>query len=786
MFARLGRWCHHRRWIVLGIWLLALVAVGAISSAMGTESESNPSLPGEAQRGLDILEESFGGAGGDQAGSIVFRSDAEVTDPAVQGPMEDLLAEVADVSGITVVSPYGPAGAQQISTQGDDARHIAFASLQAPTGWSFEDFTAAGEEIRPLVEEADVPGTEVYLGGGSFAEFEEPSSEILGIGFAIVILILAFGSVLAMGLPIGVALFGIGVGTSIVGILSNVVTVPDFATILGVMIGLGVGIDYALFIVTRYRENLHHGMDTERATSVAIDTSGRAVVFAGATVVISLLGMTIMGLSFVTGLAIGAASVVAVTVVASITLLPALLGFAGTRVEVTRWRGLVTAGLVALALVLFGLGIPSGVSAVLLVAGIAVLLLGLFVKPLKREVNMRSRRAPEETFAYRWSRVVQHHPWRSAIAGALFLGILAIPVFGLRLGFSDEGNYPEGTDTRTAYDLLAEGFGPGFNGPLLVVTEIPEGTDPAVLERISAALAQTEGVAFASPAVPNDMEDPTAATAALWRVIPSTSPQDEGTTQLVERLRDDVLPEAVGGSDVDPLVTGSVAILTDFSTYLASRLPLFFGAVLALSFLLLMAVFRSILVPLKAVLMNLLSIGAAYGIVVAGFQWGWLGPILNIDGAPIEPFLPMMLFAIVFGLSMDYEVFLLSRVREEWLRTGDSHESVANGLAATARVITAAALIMVFVFGGFLLEDDRIVKLMGVGLATAVFLDATVVRMLLVPATMELLGDRNWWLPGWLDRLLPNIDVEGHAEPEDDELDGPDGAGEPEKELAPV
>ena len=294
-------------------------------------------------------------------------------------------------------------------------------------------------------------------------------------------MILAFGSVLAMGLPIGVALFGIGVGTSIVGILSNVVTVPDFATTLGVMIGLGVGIDYALFIVTRYRENLHRGLSTQRATSLAIDTSGRAVVFAGATVVISLLGMVLMGLSFVTGLAIGAASVVAVTVVASVTLLPALLGFAGTRLEVTRWRGLVAAGLVALAAVLFGLGIPEIVSAVLIVAGLVVIALGLFVSALKTEVGLQSHRAPEDTFSYRWSRVVQHHPWRSAIGATLFLLILAIPVLGLRLGFSDEGNYPEKTDTRIAYDLLAEGFGPGFNGPLIVVTEIPEGTDPAVL-----------------------------------------------------------------------------------------------------------------------------------------------------------------------------------------------------------------------------------------------------------------------------------------------------------------
>jgi len=411
--------------------------------------------------------------------------------------------------------------------------------------------------------------------------------------------------------------------------------------------------------------------------------------------------------------------------------------------------------------------------------GVVVLVAGLFVSALKREVPMRSRKAPEQTFSYRWSRAVQHHPWRSVAAGSLFLLVMAIPVLGLRLGFADEGNYPEGSDTRTAYDLLAEGFGPGFNGPLIVATEIPEGTDPAALERLGTRLAEAEGVALATPPIVAPDGG-----AALFRVIPETAPQDEGTTQLVERLRDDVIPGAVGDSGLDPAVTGSVAVGVDFSTYLASRLPIFFAAVLALSFLLLMAVFRSILVPLKAVLMNLLSIGAAYGVVVAGFQWGWLGGPLGFEGAPIEPFLPMMLFAIVFGLSMDYEVFLLSRVREEWDRTGDSHESVANGLAATARVITAAALIMVFVFGSFLLENDRTIKLFGTGLATAIFLDATVVRMLLVPATMELLGDRNWWLPRWLDRILPRIDVEGHLD--DDDEDEPDAAGEREQELTPV
>jgi RND superfamily putative drug exporter len=361
------------------------------------------------------------------------------------------------------------------------------------------------------------------------------------------------------------------------------------------------------------------------------------------------------------------------------------------------------------------------------------------------------------------------------LAGAAALVLLAIPVLSLRLGFSDEGNFPTDTDARQAYDLLAEGFGPGFNGPLVLVAELPEGADPTVIGRVDTALAADPGVALAAPGQPNG-PDPTA---VVWRVIPASAPQDEATTALVDRLRHDVLPEVTAGTGVDVLVTGSVATSVDFTQFLADRLPIFFGAVLTLSFLLLMVVFRSVLVPLKAVIMNLVSIGAAYGLVVAVFQWGWGGDLLGIEPAPIEPFVPMMLFAIVFGLSMDYEVFLLSRIRENYLRTGDNAGAVADGLATTARVITAAAAIMVFIFGSFLLESDRVIKLFGVGLASAVLLDATIVRMLLVPATMELLGDRNWWLPRWLDRLLPTIDVEGHHEHPDDE---PPVGAEPEPE----
>jgi len=782
MFRRLANWCHDRRRLVVGLWLLALVGGGALSGVIGTQFRTEFNLPNvESRAGLDLLEKEFGGGAGGQGGTIVFQSERPVTDPAVEKPMTELFDAVAtmpDVEG--VVSPYSEDGARQIAPLGEQAGKIAYAEVKLDEDIDVE----RGAELQKKIAEAapKIDGVDVEFGGQIFAEFESPSSEILGLAFAIVILILAFGSVLAMGLPVGVSLFGIGIGGISVALLSNVFTIPDFATVLGVMIGLGVGIDYALFIVTRYREQLHAGHTVREATSIAIDTAGRAVVFAGTTVVISLMGMLIMGVSFVTGLAIGAASVVAVTIVASVTLLPALLGFAGERVELTRWRGLIAAGLAALALVGAGLNFTP-----LLLAfpvAVVVLIAGFFAGPLKREVPMRRQKPLRETIAYRWSRVVQRHPWASVFIGALLLIGMALPVFGLRLGFSDEGNFPENTTTRKAYDLLAEGFGPGFNGPFLMVAELPDGFDAEALAPIQAAVQDDQGVVFVTPAMPNDEKDPAAATAVQWAVIPTSSPQAEETTDTVNRLRADVLPAAERAAGVDVALTGSVPVQVDFSEYLASRLPYFFGAVLALSFLLLMAVFRSLLVPLKAVVMNLLSMGAAYGLVVALFQWGWFNGITGIQTGPIEPFVPMMLFAIVFGLSMDYEVFLLSRVREEWQRTGDSHTSVADGLAATAKVITAAAAIMVFVFGSFVLESDRIIKLFGVGLASSIFLDATVVRMLLVPATMELLGDKNWWLPGWLDRLLPNIDVEGNV---DDELpvDEPPSPEAPPQDRTP-
>jgi putative drug exporter of the RND superfamily len=777
VFTRLGTWCHDHRRLVVGLWVAAFLIGGALQAA-GNSFRDEFNLPdSESRTGFDILDDHFGGEGTGINGTIVYQAPQGVEDPEVEQQMQRLFDQAAEIDDVVrVVSPYSEEGSRQIASEGPEAGDIAYAEVELPEDI---DFTRAGEIRDEILADApDIEGLRIEMGGFIFSEFEQPSSEALGLGFAIVILILAFGSVLAMGLPVGVALFGIGIGTSIIVGLSHLFTVPETAQFIGLMIGLGVGIDYALLIVTRYREQLHAGHTVRESVGIAMDTAGRSVLFAGTTVVISLLGLLIVRVTFVNGLALGAALVVAITLAASLTLLPALLGFAGTRIEVTRWRGLIAAGFAAVALLGVGLGVGPLVG---LGFGLALITIiaGFFVPALKREVKRRPPKPRRETTAYRWSRVIQHRPWTSALAGAVVLLFLAIPVLGLRLGNSDESNFPDDTSTKQAYDLLVAGFGPGFNGPLLLAAELPEGTDLDSLDAVTEAVAADPDVALASPPQLNQDE-----TAVIWQVIPNSGPQEKETTRLVERLRDRVLPPVEDEIGTQVSVTGNVAVGIDFTDYLASRTPYFFAAVLGLSFLLLMVVFRSLLVPLKAVIMNMLSIAAAYGIVVALFQWGWLSDITGVQPAPIEPWIPMMLFAIVFGLSMDYEVFLLSRIREEWIRTRDSRTAVADGLASTAKVITAAAAIMVFVFGSFILEDDRVLKLMGTGLAAAILLDATIVRMLLVPATMELLGDRNWWLPRWLDRILPNLDVEGHAEPVPEVA--PADAAAPEDELTPT
>ncbi|HEY3484352.1 MAG TPA: MMPL family transporter, partial [Ilumatobacteraceae bacterium] len=580
----------------------------------------------------------------------------------------------------------------------------------------------------------------------------------------VIILILAFGSVLAMGLPIGTALFGLGIASALVSLGSHLVAIPDFTTAMVAMIGLGVGIDYALFIVTRYREGLAKGLSVGQSVIAAIDTSGRAVLFAGITVIISLMGLFLMGLSFVQGIALAASTGVALMMAASLTLLPALLGWVGRRIDQTTWAALIAVGI---AVVGAFVGVTTGQSG-LFIGGflLAIVFFGISfaIKPLRRFVPHRKEHAKEERFWFKWSRFVQRRPWPAALTAVVILLILAVPLFAIRLGFGDYGNYPEDTTVRRAYDLIAEGFGPGSNGPLFITVEGPTATDEAALNEFTSTIGAQDNVAFA---VANPIND----SLALVIAYPESAPQDEATTTLVNHLRDDVIPDTGVEAKVGGLTAGS----TDFADYMAARMPLLIGVVLLLSFLLLMAVFRSVLVPLKAVIMNLLSIGAAYGILVAIFQWGWARGLIDVDKpGPIEAWVPMFLFAIVFGLSMDYEVFLLSRIKEEYDRTRDNATAVADGLAATARVITAAALIMFCVFFAFVLGDDRQLKLFGLGLAIAVLIDATIVRMVLVPATMELLGDRNWWIPRWIDRILPNIEVEGHYEPPADAEERPE------------
>jgi RND superfamily putative drug exporter len=778
MYVKLGRWCFDHPWKVIGSWIGVILLVGISLGSMGGPAfDSSFEIPeSESASGFEVIDEYFEGFGGGQPGSIVFEAEQGVLDPEIQQAMSTYIDSIRSETGegevfegLLIRSPYDPGAEQLIASQGERAGEVAYASISIPLSVDQVEAAAMGERMRELIEEQgidEIDGLRVEIGGAILGGFEPPESELLGLAFAVFVLIVAMGSVVAMGTTIGVAVLGVGIGTAVVAIISNVTTVPEFATSIGLMIGLGVGIDYALFIVTRYRESLREGFDPRGATAVAIDTAGRSVIFAGATVVVSLLGLLLIGLSFITGLGIAAASTVAVVMAASITLLPAALGVVQDRVNLTRYRGMLAATMIAFALLALGLGFnPLTTVLPLLVLAGAVLVIGgsSLGGPLSKALPPRKEVAVRDTVWYSWSRKIQARPWSWAIGGTALLLFLTSPVLGLRLGFSDEGNYPEATTTRQAYDLLAEGFGPGSNGPLIVATEIGSPADLAVLSELSSAIAATDGVAFASPAIVNDPADPAA---VIIQIQPTTSPQDEATEDLVGRLRDDVIPTAVAGSSIDPLLTGSTAANIDFTSFLSGRILLFFGVVLALSFLLLMTVFRSLMVPLKAVIMNMLSIGAAYGIVVAVFQWGWGASLFGIEPAPIEPFIPMMMFAIVFGLSMDYEVFLLSRVKEEYERTGDAVNSVADGLSMTARVITAAAAIMVVVFGSFVFEDDRIIKLFGLGLSMAVLIDATLVRMLLVPSTMQLLGARNWWLPGWLDRLLPDLNVEGeHHEP---------------------
>jgi RND superfamily putative drug exporter len=734
VLARVARWSVGHRLVVLAGWVVLLAAVTAATSALGGAQYSNNfSLEGtESQRATDLLQRQFPDQAGD-VDQVVFRAKAgDVTDPAVRERVEPMLAEVSKLPHVSdVVSPYGAAGAEAISRDG----RIGFATV------SFDDDaanlpTSAIDRVISTADEARSDGLQVELGGAAIEQAQEPnlgSATAIGLGAAIVILLITFGSFVTMGLPIVTALLGLGTGVGVIAVGTRLIDMPDFSTELAVMIGLGVGIDYALFIVTRFRENYRNGLGVDDAVVAAMDTAGRAVLFAGTTVIIALLGMFALGVSFLYGLAVAAALGVLLTMLAALTILPVLLSRFGERIG-RRRRARPTAT----------------------------------VEPADARTG----------FWPRWAALVQRHPWRAGIAGLGIMLVLSAPALSLNLGSSDAGNGSEDLTTRKAYDLLAEGFGEGFNGPLQLVAALAEPNDQAALRSIAATATETNGVVSVSP--PRLSPDGRTAT---FSVFPSTAPQDSATADLVNELRDEALPPVAKSTGTTLLVGGPTAVDIDFSDVLGQELPLFIGIVVALSALLLLLVFRSLVIPLQAAFMNLLSIGAAVGVTVAIFQWGWLGGVLGIEAGPIDAFIPVLMFAIIFGLSMDYEVFLVSRIHEEWTRRRDASAAVVGAVSNTGRVITAAAAIMVAVFGSFALGDERVLKMFGISFATAVFLDAFVVRSLLLPAVFELLGRATWWLPGWLERRLPHLAIDSESV-EDTSDDEPPTAARPAFEEA--
>ena len=705
---RLGSGAARHPWRVIAAWLVMAIAVVATSGAFGRTLEDSFSVPGvDSQDAVDLLT----AAGSDQAGLtarvVVARGDGEMApldSPDALALLGELRSELQALPNVLAVS--GPLDAGTVSPDG----RVAMLSVSYPVVDEL-DVTDLDRLVEVVESVSADRGLRVEAGGDLFfalGEAESGPGEFVGLLVAMVVLLVAFGSVVAMGLPIGMALFGLAVGVSSMGLVAHLIDVPSWAPQIGSMIGLGVGIDYALFLVTRHREFLARGLDVAEAAGRAVATAGQAVIFAGGTVVISILGLAVAGVPFMTAAGVAISVIVLLMVVASVTLLPAFLGVAGTRID--RFS-------------IHRRGHPGGVG----------------------------------PGWQRWGRHVADHAWPYAIGVTAVLLALTAPVLSLDLGFPDDGSQPASQTQRRAYDLMADGFGPGVNGPLVVA--IDTAGDTAVVGRLSDAIAADPGIASVGPARVD-----TDAGIATIVALPTTAPQDDATFDTVQRLRSEVVPPALGSSPASAHVGGTTASFGDVAGRVSDRLPAFVGAVLLLSFLLLMVVFRSVLVPLKAALLNLLSIGASYGVLVAVFQWGWGKDLIGLESTiPVVSFIPMFLFAILFGLSMDYEVFLLSRVREHYVATEDNDAAVVHGLATTARVITSAALIMISVFGGFVLGSDPTTKMFGLGLAVAIFVDATVVRIVLVPATMKLLGDANWWLPGWLDRILPHVDIEGVA-----------------------
>ncbi len=708
---------RHRRIVVLA-WVGVLIALTVIHSAAGSSYSDSFQLTGtQSFEAVNLLERAAPRASGDTEQVVVGVEHGKVTDPAVRARLDATLGALSKLPHVSdISSPYTARGASQISPSGQ----VAFANVT----FDIQANKISGAESKAFVNTAR-PGTangiQLELNGQVAENTTQNGTGGLPFGFltAGIVLFLVFGSVLAMALPLLTAALSLGTGINVIGLLSHVIPMADFSGELSLLIGLGVGVDYALFILTRYRQGLLRGLSGEEAVIEAVDTSGRAVLFAGIIVCIAMLGMFALGVSFLYGVAVAASIAVAFTVIAALTLLPAFLGFFGTHVLRRRERRSLAAG---------------------------------------------ERRTTDESAGWaRWSAWMQRRPTLFLVAAAAVIVVVAIPFLSMRLGSTDAGTDPSSTTTRQAYDLIARGFGPGYSGPLQLVAQVSGPAQEAEFVRVERAVVATPGVAGSAPPhfLPGRGGLPGVALAAVY---PKGSPQDASTANLLHRVRDQVVPAATRGTGLTVLVGGQTAIFDDFSTVLSAKLPLFLGVVMAMSFVLLMVVFRSLLIPLVAAIMNLLSAAAAFGVVTALFQDGIGGSLIGIDKTgPIAAFVPVMMFAILFGLSMDYEVFLVTRIYEEWHHRRDTGEAIAHGLAATGQTITAAAAIMILVFGAFILGGSRIIELFGVGLASAVLLDALIVRSVLVPALMLKLGGANWMLPAVLERWLPHLRVEGRS-----------------------